>query len=56
MSILIENIDKFAKGEKNGICEVIYAAGWIVGEFSEFIADKQKVSDYILVSRVIIHF
>ena len=43
MTILIENIDKFAKSEKNGICEVIYAAGWIVGEFNEFITDKEKV-------------
>ena len=43
MTILIENIDKFAKSEKNGICEVIYAAGWIVGEFNEFVTDKEKV-------------
>ena len=43
MCILIENIEKFSKSEKNGICEVIYAAGWIVGEFSEFISDKDKV-------------
>ena len=43
MTILIENIDKFAKSEKNGICEVIYAAGWIVGEFNEFVSDKEKV-------------
>ena len=47
MTILIENIDKFAKSEKNGICEVIYAAGWIVGEFNEFITDKEKVWKFL---------
>ena len=33
---ILENSHLFTgKVQKNGICEVLYAAAWIVGEFSE---------------------
>ena len=35
---ILENSHLFTgKVQKNGICEVLYAAAWIVGEFSELV-------------------
>ena len=31
----MENTQLFVSSSKNGPCEVLYAAAWIVGEFSE---------------------
>ena len=36
MAILLENAHLLANNsQRNGICEVLYAAAWICGEFSE---------------------
>ena len=36
MSILLENSHLFAhNSHKNGICEILYAAAWLCGEFAE---------------------
>nr|XP_006815142.1 PREDICTED: AP-3 complex subunit delta-1-like [Saccoglossus kowalevskii] len=37
---------------RNGICEVLYAAAWIVGEFSEHLYDPRAILDAMLRSRV----
>lgn len=36
MSILLENSHLFAhNSHKNGICEILFAAAWLCGEFAE---------------------
>ena len=46
---ILENTHLFSGNtEKNGICEVLYAAAWIVGEFSEFLSDPRGVIDSLL--------
>ncbi|XP_077981677.1 AP-3 complex subunit delta-1-like isoform X2 [Glandiceps talaboti] len=37
---------------RNGICEVLYAAAWIVGEFSEHLYDPKNTLEAMLRSRV----
>ncbi|XP_070562551.1 AP-3 complex subunit delta-1-like isoform X2 [Ptychodera flava] len=37
---------------RNGICEVLYAAAWIVGEFSEHLYDPKATLDAMLKGRV----
>lgn len=41
MSVLLENSEMFSSNTP--VCEVLAAAAWIVGEFSEHLADKKKV-------------
>ena len=34
---IIKNCHLFSGGRKDGVTEVLYAAAWIVGEFSEYV-------------------
>jgi len=37
-AVLLENSELLAvSSQRNGICEVLYAAAWICGEFSELV-------------------
>ncbi|XP_074593253.1 adaptor-related protein complex 3, delta 1 subunit-like garnet [Brevipalpus obovatus] len=40
MAILIENNHMFVN---TSVCEVLYAASWICGEFAEFLPDKKQI-------------
>ena len=45
----MENTHLFSGStQKNGICEVLYAAAWITGEFSEFLSDPRETIDALL--------
>ena len=46
----MENSHLFASGsgDKDGICEVLYAAAWIVGEFSEHLVNPRATLDSLL--------
>ena len=46
MAILLENAHLLANNsQRNGICEVLYAAAWICGEFSEYVQSSHKNLD-----------
>ena len=40
------------KVQKNGICEVLYAAAWIVGEFSDYLTGARSCLDTLLNPKV----
>ena len=45
----MENTHLFSGNtQKNGICEVLYAAAWITGEFSEFLPEPRETIDALL--------
>ncbi|ELT88988.1 hypothetical protein CAPTEDRAFT_18044 [Capitella teleta] len=53
MAILLENSHLLANNsQRNGICEVLYAAAWICGEFSEHLRDPQGTLEAMLRSKV----
>ena len=37
---------------RNGICEVLYAAAWIVGEFTEYLIDPKVTLESMVRQRV----
>ena len=46
---ILENTHLFSGStQKDGICEVLYAAAWITGEFSEFLPDPRGAIDALL--------
>ena len=53
-STILENTHLFTGTTQNhGICEVLYAASWIVGEFSEHLTDPRSTLDSLLNPKVI---
>jgi AP-3 complex subunit delta-1 len=48
MATIVENTHLFVSGTRNGVCEVLYAAAWIVGEFSEYLSDAYPVMEALL--------
>lgn len=49
MSTILENTHLFTGSTtKEGICEVLYAAAWIVGEFSAHLSDARSTLDSLL--------
>ncbi|XP_041360282.1 AP-3 complex subunit delta-1-like isoform X2 [Gigantopelta aegis] len=49
MAILLENSHALANNsQRNGICEVLYAAAWICGEFSEHLQNPKATLEYML--------
>ncbi|XP_005107703.1 AP-3 complex subunit delta-1 isoform X2 [Aplysia californica] len=49
MAILLENSHILANNsQRNGICEVLYAAAWICGEFSEHLNDPKATLEAML--------
>ncbi|XP_070195049.1 AP-3 complex subunit delta-1-like isoform X2 [Littorina saxatilis] len=49
MAILLENSHLLANNsQRNGICEVLYAAAWICGEFSEHLKNPQQTLEAML--------
>lgn len=50
---ILENTHLFTGNtHKEGICEVLYAAAWIVGEFSVHLDDSRSTLDALLNSKV----
>ena len=50
----MENTHLFTGTTQNhGICEVLYAASWIVGEFSEHLTDPRSTLDSLLNPKVV---
>lgn len=53
MATILENTHLFAgSSSQEGICEVLYAASWIVGEFSEHLSDPRSSLDALLNPKV----
>lgn len=53
MAILLENSHLLANNsQRNGICEVLYAAAWICGEFSEHLKDPQAALEAMLKPKI----
>ncbi|XP_033636373.1 AP-3 complex subunit delta-1-like isoform X3 [Asterias rubens] len=54
MALLLENSSLLvgSSAQNNGICEVLYAAAWIVGEFSEFLLEPRVTLEAMLRQRV----
>lgn len=53
MAILLENSHLFiSNSQRNGICEVLYAAAWICGEFREHLSDAHATLDAMLRPKV----
>ncbi|XP_064604156.1 AP-3 complex subunit delta-1-like isoform X2 [Liolophura sinensis] len=49
MAVLMENSHLLANNSRrNGICEVLYAAAWICGEFSEHLKEPQETLEAML--------
>lgn len=49
----MSNTHLFTGGsQKEGVCEVLYAAAWIVGEFCEHVADPRVPMDILLNPKV----
>ena len=53
-ALLLENSSLLvgSSAQNNGICEVLYAAAWIVGEFSEFLLEPRVTLEAMLRQRV----
>jgi len=49
---LLDNSHLLNSNEKNGVCEVLYAAAYVSGEYSELIEEPGKVIDCLLNSRI----
>lgn len=56
MAVLLENTHLLigTAAQRNGICEVLYAAAWIVGEFPEYLTQPQTTLESMLKHRVTI--
>ncbi|XP_038048656.1 AP-3 complex subunit delta-1-like isoform X1 [Patiria miniata] len=54
MAKLLENTSLLvgSAAQLNGICEVLYAAAWIVGEFSDFLLEPRSTLEAMLRQRV----
>lgn len=53
MAILLENSHLFINNsQRNGICEVLYAAAWICGEFREHLSEPSSSLDAMLKPKV----
>ncbi|KAM6218533.1 AP-3 complex subunit delta-1 [Rhynchocyon petersi] len=53
MSALLDNAHLVASNtQRNGICEVLYAAAWICGEFSEHLQEPQQTLEAMLRPKV----
>ncbi|XP_053559053.1 AP-3 complex subunit delta-1 isoform X2 [Bombina bombina] len=53
MATLLDNAHLLASNtQRNGICEVLYAAAWICGEFSEHLPEAQQTMEAMLRSKV----
>ncbi|XP_067824413.1 AP-3 complex subunit delta-1 isoform X2 [Heptranchias perlo] len=53
MAMLLDNAHLLAGNmQRNGICEVLYAAAWICGEFSEYLQEPNQTLDAMLKSKV----
>ncbi|XP_064626859.1 AP-3 complex subunit delta-1-like isoform X4 [Lineus longissimus] len=53
MAILLENSHILVgNSQRNGICEVLYAAAWICGEFSEHLKDTRSTLEAMLRPKV----
>lgn len=53
MAILLENSHLFTNSsQRNGICEVLYAAAWICGEFREHLSEPSATLDAMLRPKV----
>ncbi len=52
--MLLENVSLLVGSavHRNGICEVLYAAAWIVGEFTEFVPDPKSTLESMARQRV----
>ncbi|GAB1606310.1 AP-3 complex subunit delta-1-like isoform X1 [Argonauta hians] len=49
MAVLLDNSHVLASNsQRNGICEVLYAAAWICGEFSEYLKDPKSTLEAML--------
>lgn len=49
MAVLLDNSHVLASNsQRNGICEVLYAAAWICGEFSEYLKDPKTTLEAML--------
>ena len=49
MAVLLENSHVLsANSQRNGICEVLYAAAWICGEFSEHLKNPKETLEFML--------
>ncbi|XP_072260958.1 AP-3 complex subunit delta-1 isoform X2 [Pyxicephalus adspersus] len=53
MATLLDNAHLLASNtQRNGICEVLYAAAWICGEFSEHLTEPHQTLEAMLRSKV----
>uniref|UniRef100_A0A8C6S0Z0 AP-3 complex subunit delta-1 n=1 Tax=Nannospalax galili TaxID=1026970 RepID=A0A8C6S0Z0_NANGA len=53
MSALLDSAHLVASStQRNGICEVLYAAAWICGEFSEYLQEPQQTLEAMLRPKV----
>ncbi|GCC25263.1 hypothetical protein chiPu_0003672 [Chiloscyllium punctatum] len=53
MAMLLDNGHLLAGNmQRNGICEVLYAAAWICGEFSEYLQEPNQTLEAMLKSKV----
>ncbi|XP_053318538.1 AP-3 complex subunit delta-1 [Spea bombifrons] len=53
MATLLDNAHLLASNtQRNGICEVLYAAAWICGEFAEHLAEPQQTLEAMLRPKV----
>ncbi|VDI68190.1 AP-3 complex subunit delta [Mytilus galloprovincialis] len=49
MAVLLENSHVLsANSQRNGICEVLYAAAWICGEFAEHLKNPKETLEFML--------
>ncbi|XP_078318690.1 AP-3 complex subunit delta-1-like isoform X3 [Crassostrea virginica] len=53
MALLLENSHILANNsQRNGICEVLYAAAWICGEFSQHLKNPREALEAMLKSKI----
>ncbi|CAB4009769.1 AP-3 complex subunit delta-1, partial [Paramuricea clavata] len=53
LSFLLDSADLLSGSiQKHGMCEVLFAAAWICGEFANFLPDQKAVLMFMLKSRV----
>ncbi|XP_050403527.1 AP-3 complex subunit delta-1 isoform X1 [Patella vulgata] len=55
MALLLENSQALlSNSQRNGICEVLYAAAWVCGEFAEHLSDPQSTLECMLRPKITI--
>ncbi|WAR24147.1 AP3D1-like protein [Mya arenaria] len=53
MAVLLENAHLLANNsQRNGICEVLYAAAWLCGEFPDHLTDPKSVLEAMLKPKI----